>query len=301
MNKNTNYIKQISVLKMKSKDTFKTFAAFNKMFPINENKEDRDLPYDWLAGASRIQFSIIEKNGSVKVCDVNLSANEINDLYDQTKSLYTLSLGNQLGVFAQATNSNETGDTNSPCYTETFRMGTLRGKTPAQVADKETLIKQKDFLAQNVAKYPDNQKLIDAIDDCITKMDNGTLNAGATNSSAGIQLCELINEQEKSRRSVQDKDGNTLVTGIRIACDFTRRLPICVTITNSFAPVNKMEDGRLMVQSSKTVNKQNVFVNLSFKDWNMFITRCQNFVKRYEDYLAPQMFELADKYAWKPE
>ena len=99
MNKNENLIKQIAVLKMRSKETIKTFSSVNRMFSIKEDKDDKDLPYDFVSSPSRINFAIIEKTeqGS-KVCDVNLTKEEINEFYkerkkhleEETKRLQTL-------------------------------------------------------------------------------------------------------------------------------------------------------------------------------------------------------------------
>ena len=293
MNKNENLIKQIAVLKMRSKEVIKTFSSVNRMFSIKEDKDDKDLPYDFVSSPSRINFAIIEKTeqGS-KVCDVNLTKEEISDLFDQTKILYDIHIKKEMGFYDKGENDN------SPCYTETFKMGSLKGKTPAQVGDVQTLEKQKAFLLPNAKKYPDNQKIIDAIDDCLKKIKDGTLNNNS--NSTVIKPYVLINEQEKSRKNIKDEKGNSLITGIRIICDFSRRLPINVTITHSYAPIQEAEDGRLLVQASKTVNKKEVSVNLTIKDWNTFISKNNVFIDRYESCLAPYMFKLAEKYAWKP-
>ena len=49
LNKNENLIKQIAVLKMRSKETIKTFSSVNRMFSIKEDKDDKDLPYDFVS------------------------------------------------------------------------------------------------------------------------------------------------------------------------------------------------------------------------------------------------------------
>lgn len=131
---------------MRSKETIKTFSSVNRMFSIKEDKDDKDLPYDFISSPSRINFAIIEKTeqGS-KVCDVNLTKEEISDLFDQTKILYDIHIKKEMGFYDKAENDN------SLCYTETFKMGILKG-------------------------------MIKAINDCLNKIKNGTLN----NSSSTV-------------------------------------------------------------------------------------------------------------------
>ena len=121
------------------------------MFSI---KDDKDLPYDFISSPSRINFAIIEKTeqGS-KVCDVNLTKEEISDLFDQTKILYDIYIKKEMGFYDKGENNN------SPCYTETFKMGSLKGKTPAQVGDVQTLKSQKAFLLPNVSIFRNEDSL----------------------------------------------------------------------------------------------------------------------------------------------
>ena len=68
----------------------------------------------------------------------------------------------------------------SKAYTVKFFIGEFRGKTPAQVLTEDPesvdkLLKQKEQLSANVARYPKNQDQIDAIDEAISLYENGML------------------------------------------------------------------------------------------------------------------------------
>ena len=129
------------------------------------------------------------------------------------------------------------------------------------------LVEQGKFLAANVAKYPANQKLIDAIKDAIHLQHDGLLsNKEADSSSSGTEIV-IYDNPMKPLRSQQLDNGDCLVYGIRIVCDLTRKLPFSITVNNSYAPIKVTEKGTLSPQMSKAHDKVSVSMKFSEKDW----------------------------------
>jgi hypothetical protein len=125
----------------------------------------------------------------------------------------------------------------SDAFTVVFAMGRLKGKTPggylSESTDKDAAVKelqsQYDFLAQNIAKYSGNQKMMNAIKNAIEYYDLGALdeNAIAPSTEEDISEVVLYASPEKTFR----KDTKTLLDG--------RKLTKCYQIQILFIPSNE--------------------------------------------------------------
>ncbi len=329
MNKEMSYQKQIAVFKMRnSKNETKVLSLVDNMSQIEEeNEKDKALPFDFFSSYSRLEMQLIKsdaknidpetKKPKVDIVVCNLDPCEVQNLYCKTQSALNAKMFKDFGLFGGASIQNSSE--NSPCYTVRFNMGNLKGKTPAQVGNKEELLTQREFLQKNVSKYPDNQKLIDAIDDYIEKEKTGSLNnaSSSTTSFSGLKPVTFIDEQEKTRlrttkvrldehnNPVLDKEGKkiegSLITGVKIVCDFTRNVPINVCITNYYAPVVTNKDGSQNIVKSLAFYKTDVDINLSFDKWMEYISKGNTFVDIFKNLEAKNCFALAEKYCWHPD
>ena len=137
-----------------------------------------------------------------------------------------------------STETEDNGAMKSDAFTVTFTMGRLKGKTPGgylmETSDKEAAIKdlhsQYDFLAQNVAKYSANQKVMDAIKNAIEYYELGALDKEANNAASSADdiasEVEIYAPPEKTFR----KDIKKLPDG--------RVLTKCYHLQTAFLPSN---------------------------------------------------------------
>lgn len=117
----------------------------------------------------------------------------------------------------------------SPAYTVVFKSGFLKGKTVAEIlsedsSKKEELLRTRSWLSkpENLNKYPDNIKIIEAIDDGINKLNKNELDADIAKSNSTI----IFEENYKQIRAY------TVQSSICISYVPSNRFPWSFTIQN---------------------------------------------------------------------
>ena len=301
MNKNVEqYADQCAVFKMANKTVKKTLSAAAHLQKVNEKNEgDSALPLDVFGSFSRIQLTLIEKSAdSLKTPTCNLTVAEVNYIAKRTELAMQMDIEK---MFKQPASTTDDGKT-SPAYTVKFAMGKLKGKTPAEVADKDSLLSQREFLAENLSKYPANQAIIDGIDDAIRLIEAGSLDSKKVDASATVAPAFCIYEAgNKTRSSVKDEKGNVLVTEIKVNYDASRNYPIEVILHNCYAPLKKDSSDRQNIELSQAVNHETASVNMSMFDFFTFINDCKRTCDLFAEKNAGNAFQLMEKYVWKPD
>lgn len=142
---------------------------------------------------------------------------------------------------------------NSPAFTERFKTGQLNGKTPVEVLleygdkAKDMLNGQYKWLKDNLEKYPQNKKLMDAIVEA-GKVDLSTIQAETVNQKT-IKLIDM--GVRPLIRKKREEDGKCFCYEVSAIWNFANDYPVTITIKNYYAPVIKKEDGTLNVQISQ--------------------------------------------------
>ena len=158
----------------------------------------------------------------------------------------------------------------------TFFMGNLKGKTPYQVLTEDggapdviaqkagVLTNQRDYLNGQIAKYPKNRDMIDAINAALSLVDAqkggllpGVLEQNMQNVNPAPEQAPTGSFVLKARsvKGNQQKKDNT--TGLYAATEFEIRwnlgqdYPVEVLIKNYYAPIKFHSDGRQTVVSSQ--------------------------------------------------
>ena len=291
------YPMQIVSIKQEKNGVKKTLGIDARLSAPDLSKEtEKSMPLEMHNGFSRFVLTLIQKEGDTRLYPkANIPANDAYYIIEKTKEAMA-ALASPIGL------SNP--QTKSPAYTERFQMGNLKGKTPAQVlltmSDGTTqLIEQGKFLAANVAKYPANQKLIDAIKDAIHLQHEGLLsNDEAENGSSGTEIV-IYDNPMKPLRSQQLENGDCMVYGIKIVCDLTRKLPFSITVNNCYAPIKVTEKGTLNPQMSKSHDKISVSMNFSEKDWFAVINRMERTLINFESVCFDRLLQAANQASYE--
>ena len=294
------YPMQIISIKQEKNGVKKTLGIDARLSAPDLSREtEKSMPLEMHNGFSRFVVTLIQKEGDTRLYPrANIPANDAYYVIEKTKEA--------MAALVSPTSSNSHGRTQvkSPAYTERFQMGSLKGKTPAQVLltmsdGTNQLVEQGKFLAANVAKYPANQKLIDAIKDAIHLQHEGLLsNEEADSSSSGTEIL-IYDNPMKPLRSQQLDNGDCLVYGIRIVCDLTRKLPFSITVSNSYAPIKVTEKGTLNPQMSKAHDKVSVSMNFSEKDWFAVINRMERTLINFESTSFESMLKAANQASYE--
>lgn len=229
--------------------TFSVEAAFS----LNEG----DRPLQVFNGFSRYILCVIEE-GKAATCNVPVKL--MKSIEMKTQKAFEKHMDFEW--------SPKTEGGNTPAYTVRFFAGDLKGKSPVEVLlDPDGKIKlenQKKYLEENLAKYPKNKTLIDAIDEALT-MDGKNL-ATTTVAPDPMTILEIGTRPLKSKIR---EDGMWFCYEVKIVWTPSNKYPISIEITNYYAPVEKDENNLLNVQLKKK-DKSSEIVNtfrMVVDDW----------------------------------
>lgn len=185
-----------------------------------------------------------------------------------------------------------------PGYTVRFLAGELKGKTPAEILLEQgekgiaVLQEQLNYLKRNVERYPNNAKVIEAIRDAA-----GLYRAGKLDEHANQRgVIELYKAEMRPLRSRVRQDGKTFVYNISINWIPGNQYPVEVKITNYYAPVTKLEDGRLNVQV-KQRDPQSVICNtmvISGNELMEMLYAVQTNMRQFEMIHAQELWKQAE-------
>lgn len=237
------------------KKTFSIDAHFTR----NANDRPMEIFDDTF---SRYTMNVIADG---KGAFANVHVNMLPGIVKKTEYAFNKHLDRQMS--GQANEGN-----NRPAYTMRFVTGNLKGRTPADVLindpnGKNELAGQYNWLQSNLAKYPNNRKLMDAIVDA-SKITEEEINGQKNSGTAPFAMTILdIGMRPLTRR--QRPDGKCFVYEVKVIWDDSQEYPVTVMVNNYYAPVIKKENGMLNVQASQkdtSTEIRNSFV-MTAEEW----------------------------------
>lgn len=267
------YPKEIfNSIKSYSDGTFKTFSTEAEL-----SRAAISQPADKLRSPlmpepySRFKVSIFGNDGGV---NANIRESEIDGIYEMS-----------IACINEVMSPKEKAPAQVP-----FKMGTFAGKTPAQIilekGSCDEVLKQKDFLSKNIAKFPANKAIIQSIDQAVKDFNAGTL------SDTGSGGTEIFNTGVTRHIGKPDERGFKKVYGIKIVY-FDKKFTI--TIINLKAPVATNEKGQTIVKLKEAEDKKTMSFDLSVNEYLSLICKARRMVELYEQYTFKACWEAADK------
>jgi hypothetical protein len=256
-------------------------SAANEASPLEIFRTTTDA--EKKAFASR--FGLILINEDKKAATGNIELNEMYNIISRTN--FALNKSYELELKPKV----ETSEKNI-AYTVKFVAGNLKGKSPAQVIfengedeGKKILNEQYVFLKNNLQKYKDNQKIMDAITECGKLLKEGKLKKPESTSISSNEFLIYNGGMKPLIRKKDPKNPNLCkVYEIKVICDFSRRYPVNIQIQNYYAPVDKQDNGTLNVQKSQMdksslINNQ---INVTLTVWEGFIRSIERCINAFE-------------------
>lgn len=148
-------------------------------------------------------------------------------------------------------------DTNRPAFTVRIAAGPMKGRTPADVLMKDPdgknlLNSHYKWLSENVQRYPNNRKVMDAIRDAST-IDFSGIEAASPEGSSSFAMTILdIGVRPLTRR--KRSDGLCLIYEANVVWDDSKDYQVTVNVSNYYAPVARRDNGMLNVMVSQKDN-----------------------------------------------
>lgn len=232
---------------------------------------------------SRFVFAVISDGNALSA---NIPVNLLPDIRRRTD----YAMARQLNQECHQTNGG-----NSPAFTTQFRFGPFQGMTPAQVlaedpAGKDKLSNQYLILQQQLAKYPGNQKLMDAIDDAFNQ-------APASLKAKKVPPFSISLLDIGCRPLIRKKrpDGLCPCYEANAVWNSAMNYPVTVTIQRYYAPVVTLNTGVLNVQLAKkeqsTAEKKQFSMMAS--DWLYVVRQMESSRNLFEMLHAKNAFDNA--------
>lgn len=241
---------------------------------------------------SRFTLTFIDNSGNErKVMRVNIRAHEVPLLVEEYKNANKAKFDRKLSC----TGAPKEEKSLPAAYTIRIRAGDLKGKTPAEIlladpSKEGELARHKGWLSSNLAKYPKNQDVIDAIDNALYLLSTGSLASQETVPSATT----VVEIWRKDFKTMSSGSGNTRTNAkISISCDMESNNPWCFRIENSEHPlVNGAVDWN-------TVNNRRYgTIRLNDEEMANFITTLANVKSYFEAYEYPKAHDFTQRNSW---
>ncbi len=251
----------------------------------SEYTNNKKMPLEMHSGFSRFVLTILVKGKAAKA---NIPASAAAYIQKKTE----LAMDRILTYKLEGSHEEESL---SLAYTQKIFGKNFNNKTAAEILQdpnmKNELIKQRDFLKQNMDKYKANKLQVEAIDDAIKLLESGKLDKKNVNSSN--KTFEIYNEDIKIPNANKlDDNGNTFVYSISIICSLDRDYPFAINITNCYAPpVNK--GGKVTVEMSKAKDVTKHSILLSEEEFFRVVRKMSTSLDHFENLNFEKQLKLA--------
>ena len=254
------------------------------------SEKDTVPPLELHSPFSRFVVTIIDKTGAKTTSPkANIPAGDVPGILEIAKVA--------MAEKSRFSADGKKADTSLPlAYTQTITLGTFKGKTPAAVLlenpdNRESLLKSRNFLAEKVSQYPNNQKQIDAIDNALSLLDKKQLTA----EIAGAQRADNAKIYDVSHKymSTANEKGHRLFYGMSIICRYANKYPWEITIENFFAPGLQGPKGGLVPKIDEKNGAAKSTIYLNDMEWCQLSARLEADMRYFESSVYGTLYKEA--------
>ena len=129
-------------------------------------------------------------------------------------------------------------------YTCQFPFGSWRGKTIPEAIGQapsaesiKALQSQRDFLGQNLSKYPANGSLLKEIDRALKEIREGAFQKEGVQTTPSSPCIVIYDAQKNYLKSRIDSENRVFCYGITILCDTKKDMPWEISVYNGYCPM----------------------------------------------------------------
>jgi hypothetical protein len=271
------------VFSIKRKD--KVLGADAKLFIPSELERTNPLE---TSGFSRFELTIVNKGAETQTATANIPALDTPYILQTTKIALEQLLLNK--------NTIATSTPTSVAYTQKLFDKNFKGQTPAEVLLKDPsqetqLMSVKNWLEQNVNKYPANKTQITAISEAIDLLHSGKLTPDVGNVASTSNI--LIYKSEYKFKTKKNEKGYNLIYSIDVTCDPTRNYPFIISIMNCYAPVETGPNGQKNIKMNTAEQTVKLQMMVTKEEWFAMISKLDNTRQYFEMTHFNEVFRCA--------
>jgi len=242
-------------------------------------------------GYSRFVLTIVDKKGEHVVYPTgNIPQSDIAGIYHrkngivQARTIYEM-------LAPTSGNGPSGGDVLIP-------FGTHKGKSVKElcVSDPEEAKKQLSFYESNLAKYPANQKIVDAFHRALSSPADASATAVPA-FSFSLKPVTVYEAKMKFLRSRADDKGNVFVYSISMRYEPEMRYPYIVEISNGYAPISSTATGGFNIEASKMINKVTSSIRLTAAEFEETVDKLYSVSLSFDISMFPGQYRKAKKMA----
>ena len=286
-----NYPKQVASVKRKE-----SVLSADLELSVTEKA---DKYFELFSGYSCVKFTIVDKrNGKRIFPTANIKPLLIKGLKENSSFLRQ----NRLLGMAAPSGSEEAKEeeTSAPYTVKLNLLKNHKGKSLAEIAlspnGQADLATARSIMVDNLTKFPKNQATIDAIDETVKMLKEGTLKKDAVQSASGT-IIPLLQSTEFKYKRLSIKNGKQLCYRININYDTdkTRQNPISVTIDNMYAFVKSDgSNGMVEIEYSSAENKTQSTFYMGMDEWCGMIEHIDQMIDAFRYHNFPKLYNLAE-------
>lgn len=247
------YERDIFTSKKGNATTKTTLSLEDYLVPRDKSKDSQGLIH---AEFSRFVVNILENNEGDKThLKANIPVSAVPVICKKVNNAVRIADEMRMKGILQVSNDAETGsNTNSSSEPMIISLTEFKGMTPTQVllanpANKKKLLDHIPILEQNANKYKGNIKIIEAINNAVAMLDNGTLNGTAVPEKKIGELKCYVSDMKyfREQRTIEGLAYNKCYQ-IAIEYDANMRVPFVIKICNCWCQLSSKEGGQTLIQ-----------------------------------------------------
>lgn len=257
--------------------------------------EEAESPYKIYGKFSRFTISILDQTDTTrKSATGNIRVAEIADIERRTQYAFN----KHMAVEQAQKNNLQANSSEDIAYTVKIANGKLKGKTPAEAINEgngKILLQQRQFLIENLNKYPNNKLQIDAIERACVLYKEGKLKKETQSNASELETVTLYNAGMHPLIRKTRCDGKCFVYEILISWKVGANYPVNVSLINYYAKTVQREDGRLNVMEVDERSKIRLSFALTEAEWFNILNSLERNMKQFEILTAKIIFDDAQK------
>lgn len=173
-----------------------------------------------------------------------------------------------------------------PAFCIQITAGKMKGMTPAAALLAGTweaeLKNHYKWLNANLSQYPNNQQIMDAIQNAFDLQKAGTLGDASQVQEKAVPVMRIFESSMKPLIRDKKENGKCPVYTSRVSIYPTDNYPVEIVITTFDAPVETKPDGRLNVQARAKEHEVTNTMRMSFEDFGYVLEEMVSYMELFK-------------------
>lgn len=303
-NSTLKYVRDFNIRQTKT-STF-TFSDYFTKRKLEDDRPNEAAPY------SRVVVTILdnEKKESVKA---NIPEDEVPVLVENYLELCSLiknknAVKDMLLSLGIAVNNVTTGGSqaaaavNNEPEPKIYYIREFTGMTPSQIikanpSNKDKLLQHIAILEKNLSRYPNNAKVIKAINDAVNNSNGANMPENTIPACTPVHV--IYDSSIKYFR--EQKDGKNKCYSVNVSYEEGKDYPVMVKIANFFCSIDTKNNGTTVIQyKTKSDEKIKVF-RFTEDDFKAVVLKLKSVYDNFRMIISPEQRAVIEANAFVPK